>query len=139
MALTLVLSACSAGNPDQPTSSDQGLTATSFDGKFVVEELQTGTDDVLNPTSMTITIDADAASVDVDSGCNTHLGSYSLFDDGTASFTLVGGTTKACDAELRPQDLAIQEALAAVDSWSGDTTTIVFESPDADLVTLRRA
>ncbi len=138
----MLLSACGAADGDVgqgvdaddpgPTVADAELT-----GIYVVERL-VGQPGPMEPAvTPVIEIDTRFGDLTVEPGCNTFLGSFTLDDDGTASFTVTGGTKKACPdlaADGVDQDRFVLDALAAVDRWSRDGDGLLLTGPDAELV-----
>ncbi len=88
-----------------------------FDGTFDITELLVDGSSVALEQRPMIEIDAEFGGLTVLAGCNTSFGSFSLDEDGRASFTVTGGTENDC-GPLADQETAILAALAAVDQWS---------------------
>ena len=60
-------------------------------------------------------------------GCNTYFGSFTLSEDGGASFTIAGGSSQECE-DLAEQEQAILDALGLVTNW--EQTDAGFEFTD---------
>ncbi len=84
-----------------------------------------------------IVIDVVTGGVEAGFGCNQYLGSYTLADDGVASFTFAGGTSEQC-----PGGRVVEQTLLAVfervDRWEDAGGGFTVTSPVGDRVELRR-
>ncbi len=129
----MFLSSC--GAESSGTASD--ASSSAFVGTFDVTGFISGGQDVPLTGPPAITVDDVTASVSVDTGCNTHLGSYSFFDDGRISLTFTGGTRRDCEAALKTQDDLIITTLGEVENWtSPSSTSLSLSTPDGDVVDL---
>ena len=134
----LVLSAC--GSTDEPTgpggqsSAAPGPTVADarFDGRFTVIGLDFADGPVEPALAPVITIETEFGALTVEPGCNTYYGSFSLLDDGSASFTVTGGSNRDCP-DLADQEQAVLAVLDAVDGWAESGETLVLAGPDGRL------
>jgi len=121
LALVLISGCGSADEFDDepigPIDDGPRVADARFDGTFEIVELIVDGDAVALDQRPTIEIEAEFGGLTVMSGCNTSFGSFSLDEDGRASFTVTGGTEADC-GPLADQETAILAALAAVDQWS---------------------
>ncbi len=121
--LALVVSAgcgSSDGFDDEPVGPVDGgprVADARFEGTFeIVDVMVDGVEIALDQRPI-IEIEAEFGGLTVMPGCNTSFGSFSLDEDGRASFTVTGGTEIDC-GPLADQETAILTALATVDQWS---------------------
>jgi hypothetical protein len=134
--LLVVTPACGASEPDgepQVTVDDGPRVADPrFDGVFEITELAVDGSPVSLVEGPTLEIETTFGGLTVRPGCNTHLGSFTLADDGVASFTVTGGSDLGCD-DLGPQEQAVLAALAAVDTWTEIDGGFRFDGPGASI------
>ncbi len=132
--LGLVSTSCGAAEPSN--SFDQSF----FVGTFDIVELRTDDTSFALSGDPTVVINQTDASIAVDTNCNTHLGSYSLFESGTLSITLTGGTRRQCDGAAQRQDDSIVGTIEAVDTWTDTSeTSITLSTADGDTIELQRS
>lgn len=123
VALVVVLGGCGAsddggGGPVGPADDGPRVADARFDGRFDIVEVVLDGTDVPIGQEVTLDIEAEFGGLTVRPGCNTYFGSFSLDDDGRASFTVTGGTEMDC-GRLTGQERAILDALDAIDHWEG--------------------
>lgn len=116
----LALTACGAdGIDDGPAASvDDGprVADARFDGRFDIVEVVVDEDPIALTQQPTIEIEAQFGGLTVLPGCNTYFGSFTLAEDGRASFTVTGGSEQDC-GPLDDQEAAVLAVLGAVDQW----------------------
>ncbi|MEM9564158.1 MAG: META domain-containing protein [Actinomycetota bacterium] len=133
VAVSLLLVGCGADELDDgPDTVFDGprVAHPRFDGRFEIVELDGADGRTALRQSPSLTIDARFGRLEVDPGCNTYLGSFTLDEDGRASFTITGGTGFDCE-DLADQELAVLDALDGVDAWSEDGDGFRFDGSAA--------
>lgn len=134
--LLVVLSACGSAGDGQTVDDDGPRVADAqFDGDFVISDLMLQGEPVPLAAVASLNIETEFGGLVVEPGCNTYYGSFTLTDDGTASFSVAGGTNRTCDG-LEQQDLPVIRALTGVSMWSDLGDGFVLEGPAGDAVTL---
>lgn len=113
----LTMSACSADVDDTNASTPGGGIGVLDGGWILSSEDRFMLLEVADATS-TITVHTD---------CNSRFGSYTLEQDGIASFSLPGATKKACDAQATTLERTAVETLEDVTSWTleGDNLSLI--------------
>ncbi|MEM9653883.1 MAG: META domain-containing protein [Actinomycetota bacterium] len=125
--LTLGAAACGAaddGGSDNGDGGPGGVSTTDrvqvadirFEGEFVVTSVTADGADVGLVSEPIISLETVFGGLSIVPGCNTYFGSFTLTEDGTASFTVAGGTSRSC-ADLADQEAAVLDALRAVTTW----------------------
>lgn len=122
---SIALTACSSAEgepspPDNQTTANQG----SPNGIFVISEASDSDGAIEFGEPPTVSIDAEFGTLRVDGGCNEHFGSFTLAEDGLASFTLAGQTNIGCDASTEATERRIIDLFAVIDRWSQQTNTV---------------
>lgn len=137
--LLVVLSACGSAGDGQAVVDDDGprVADIRFDGDFVISNLTTQGDPVPLAAVASLNIETEFGGLVVEPGCNTYYGSFTLTDDGTASFSVAGGTNRTCDG-LEQQDEPVIRTLTAVSSWSETTDGFRLEGAGGESLTLNR-
>ncbi len=111
-----LLAAC--GADVEPADGGPGRVADArFDGDFRIESVSLDGRAIELVQGPRLTIETVFGGLTVEPGCNTYFGSFTLAEDGTASFTVAGGSTEPC-AELERQEQAVLAALREATSWS---------------------
>ncbi len=103
------------GGPD-PLLDGPRVAHPRFDGRFDIVELTGAGGSTALRQAPSLTIDARFGRLEVNPGCNTYLGSFTLDEDGRASFTVTGGTRQDC-GDLTDQETALLGALDGVEAW----------------------
>ncbi len=140
LAIVVITGCGSDGFDNEPLGPvDDGprVADARFDGTFeIVGVALDGAEMALDQRPM-MEIEAEFGGLTVMPGCNTFFGSFSLDNDGRASFTVTGGTEIDC-GPLADQETTILAALAAVDQWSetddgfrfdGDSVSVSVSGP----------
>ena len=141
LATVLTLTACAAdgsasenGIPDNyPT-----IAPVIVHGRYDVVEITGPTGpvrlDVVVPP--VVDIDVVTAELRIEPVCNRYLGSFTLDADGTASFTITGGTDETCP------DPAVEEAILgafdAVHQWTQIDGGLELSGSGSTMIRLRR-
>jgi heat shock protein HslJ len=142
LAASALVPACGAAEAggDPVVSADGGprMAHPRFDGEFAVTGLVVdGTEAPLEPAPLLV-IETRFGGLTVSPGCNTYLGSFTLTEDGVASFTVTGGSDVDC-GDLTGQEASVLAALAAVETWTaldggfrldGPGTSLTITGPD---------
>ncbi|MEM7274661.1 MAG: META domain-containing protein [Actinomycetota bacterium] len=115
-------------DPDRVQVADQ-----RFDGGFLVTAVVLGGEPVELATIASVAIETEFGGLEVLPGCNTYFGSFSLEEDGTASFTIPGGSAQDCGPELGAQEEAVLAALTAATGWVETGDGFRFEGPDSSI------
>lgn len=119
-ALMAVAGCGSAGDlddgPTAPVDDGPRVADARFDGRFDIVDLVVDQDPFSLAQQPTIEIEAQFGGLTVLPGCNTYFGSFTLAEDGRASFTVTGGSGQDC-GPLADQEAAVLAALDAVDQW----------------------
>jgi heat shock protein HslJ len=126
LLLAVVAGGCGAESDPPPAGADR------FDGSFQIVAVDRP--EIVDPLSQLpqLLIGTEFGDLEVLPGCNTYYGSFTLTDDGTASFTVTGGTDLDCGL-LDPQEDAILAALDATERWEETAEGFVFVGPDSRL------
>lgn len=103
-----------------------------FDGGFEIVELVVDGVAIAIAERPTVEIETQFGDLTVLPGCNTYFGSFTLDEDGTASFTVTGGSELDC-GELADQEDAVLDAMAGVDRWVTTDDGFRFSGPSASL------
>lgn len=105
------------------------VAATGLDGVYEITSVETdaGGGQIDFAATPTVAIDVVTGSLTVDTACNRHLGSFTLDEGGRASFTLTGGTTDECPAELAARDDLLVQVLAGTRQWVAVDDDLLFE------------
>jgi hypothetical protein len=89
------------------------------------------------PVPPMVSIDVVNGELRIEPDCNLYLGSFTLAGDGSASFTIAGGTREPCpsgpDLERRLLDL-----FTTVDRWAESSDGVELSGPDSARIELRR-
>jgi heat shock protein HslJ len=143
LAATLVVATLSgsssgAGSPGGRPPTQPTAAASRFDGAFAVSALTVeGTEAPLR-VPIRIELDSVYGQLTIDTGCNTKLGSFSIFDDGRAGFTVAGGSQLTCTAGPERQEAQLLAVLGEVTSWTESGDGLVLVSQGGDEVELAR-
>lgn len=138
--LGLILSGCGSSDldPDGSVITDRVQVADArFEGDFQVTSVTVSGEPVELISVPLVTIETVFGGLTVKPGCNTFFGSFTLADDGLASFTVGGGSDDGCD-ELGDQEDAVVEVLGSVTSWTEVDDGFRFDGPDGDQLTIAR-
>jgi heat shock protein HslJ len=109
-----------------------------FEGDFVVTAVEVDGASVEAIQLPRIMIETRFGGLTVQPGCNVYFGSFTLGEDGTASFTVTGGSDQDC-GDLTGQETAILAALDGATSWTtidggfrfdGPTTSLTLTGPE---------
>ena len=141
LPMVLALTACAAdgsasenGIPDNyPT-----IAPVVVHGRYDVVEI-TGPAAPVRPdgvVSPVVELDVVTGELRIEPVCNRYLGSFTLDADGTASFTITGGTDEACP------DPAVEEAILgafdAVRQWTQIDDGLELSGSGSTMIRLRR-
>lgn len=142
--MAVLLSACGADEgPNDPTVTAEQTTDrvqvadARFDGDFQVMALQQGGLEVPLISVPVISIETEFGGLSVMPGCNTYFGSFTLEEDGFASFTVAGGSQQECD-ELGMQEQAVLDVLALVNRWEETADGFVLDAGDGNQLNIVR-
>lgn len=126
-------------NRSGPTIPDGYPTVAPerFNGAFEVWSVRTEGEVRAFDIPPMIVIDVVTGAVEAGFGCNLYLGSYTLTDDGVASFTLAGGTSEECPDGGSDEQLLLA-LFGTVDRWQDAESGFALTSPLGDRVELRR-
>lgn len=142
LTAALALASCaSADEPEEaadPIELDGPATATTIDGLYLLSALSVDGADEFRGTPAVIEAEGELAALKIDTGCGTQFGSFSLFDDGTAGFTIAGGSTVECDATQAEQERQLLNLLAEVDQWSIEGDLVRLSTPTGDSLSMTR-
>lgn len=123
LAVVLFAAACGADDGgvlepvDSATSTDRLQVADArFDGDFQITEIIVDGQTVPPVSSPIISIETVFGGLSLMPGCNTYFGSFTLSEDGSASFTVAGGSSQECE-DLAQQEEQILDVLDSVTSW----------------------
>jgi heat shock protein HslJ len=135
--MAVAATACGADDTGEgPTSTVDGggprVADPRFEGTFVVSELTVDGEVLAIDLLPTVAIDTVFGRLTVEPGCNTFFGSYTLAEDGEASFTIAGGTGRDCP-DLADQEEAVVAALRNVTSWTETDDGFRFDGADRSL------
>lgn len=103
-----------------------------FEGDFVVTAVEVDGATVEPIQLPRITIESRFGGLTVQPGCNVHFGSFTLDEDGSASFTVTGGSDLDC-GDLTAQETAILAALDGATSWTATDGGFRFDGPTTSL------
>ncbi len=141
-AALFLLSACGSADVDGPAidgpaTTDDGprVADQRFDGEFVAISVTVDGQPVTLLTDPLVIIETEFGSLTINPGCNSYFGSFTLAEDGTASFTVAGGSTQDC-GELTRQEDAVLAAIAGVESWTATDRGFRFDGRDGDAITV---
>ncbi len=133
IGLALTLAACGATETiDSESEIPVGfptIAPAEVNGVYELTSVQPSiseTTDIAFTATPSAELDVVTGTLAIDTACNRYLGSFSLEDDGRASFTITGGTSDECPAEVADQDDLMLEVLAATDQWSQDGGNLLF-------------
>lgn len=136
----MIIVGCGA---DDLSDVDDGASTTAvdgprvadprFEGRFVITEVDVGNDIETFDLMPVIAIETVFGGLTVEPGCNTHFGSFTLDDDGTASFTVAGDTGRDC-GELAAQETLVIDTLTSVESWAEGPDGFRLDGPAGSLV-----
>ncbi len=136
LLLVVVLAAgCGSSelDPDAGSVGDGPRVAhPRFDGDFEVVAISVDGRAVEVDQRPTVQIEAEFGGLTVLPGCNTYFGSFTLAEDGTASFTVTGGTELDC-GDLADQEEAVLAALAGATSWVEVDGGFRFDGPGTEV------
>lgn len=140
--LAIIGAACGAdADPDgeEPAVLPDRLQVADvrFDGLFQVTAVTIDGGEIELISVPVIEIESQFGGLEVMPGCNTYFGSFTLAEDGAASFTIPGGSSSACD-ELGDQERAVLAGLAAAVRWEETDTGFRFVADNGDQVTITR-
>lgn len=142
-AFLFALSACGSADLDEPigvdvTVADDGprVADVRFDGEFVVTALTSNDQEVALPVAPLVGFETEFGALTVNPGCNTYFGSFTLAEDGVASFTIAGGSSQDC-GDLDEQEELVLAALRGVTSWTEAPDGFVFEGPNSSVTAIR--
>lgn len=143
LVVMVVLSACGAdegfGEPDPTTiTTDRVQVADArFDGEFQITSLTIDGQDIGLDSRPILSIETVFGGLSLMAGCNTYFGSFTLSEDGEASFTIAGGSSQEC-ADLAEQEQAVLDALAATTRWEQTDGGFRFTDEGGTELTARR-
>lgn len=103
-----------------------------------IEPVDAGPTPLVLSVTPTVELDVVTGSLTIDTACNRHLGSFTLDDQGRASFTIPGGTTDACPDEAAAEDQLLLNILDETSQWAGGDGTLTF-SGNAGAMTWSRS
>jgi hypothetical protein len=121
------------GSPDGQRPDDGPRVADDrFDGEFAITDVVV--DGVARPPVQrpSLAIEARFGGLTVNPGCNTYLGSFTLTEDGRASFTVTGGSDLDC-GDLTAQEEAVLSALDGATDWAEIDGGFRFDGPATSL------
>ena len=116
-ASVALLGACGSGQVDAFGEVDELDGVWSLDG-----------DDLL-----VLDLDLHDAILSAQGPCHRLLGSFTVTEDGLATFTVPGTATSSCDADDLSVELGMVEDLEAVERWEIDGASLVLSGPDVAL------
>lgn len=122
LALGLLLTACGASETDpdglggDAAGQQPRVADLAFDGEFFITSITVDDQPVEVATTARITLETEFGGLRVEPACNTFFGSFTIDQDGTASFTVTGGSSQDC-GPFTGQEQAVLAALESVDSW----------------------
>ena len=131
VVVAVVAGGCGAGDggadgPDGPDTDGPRVADPRFDGNFEIVAVVVDGSEVGLAQRPAIDIEAEFGGLTVLPGCNTYFGSFTLDDEGPASFTVTGGSDADC-GPLADQEEAVLAALAAVDRWTATEAGFRFD------------
>lgn len=134
LAATLVTGCGSSEPVDGPTDTADGprVAHPRFEGDFTIDAVEldgSATELVQQPR---VTIETRFGGLTVQPGCNTYFGAFTLDEDGTASFTVTGGTDLDC-GDLADQEAVVLAALDGATSWTPVDGGFRFDGPTSSL------
>ncbi|MEL6983389.1 MAG: META domain-containing protein [Actinomycetota bacterium] len=121
----------------EPSTDGPRVADARFDGRFEISEVVADQAPFALSQQPAIEIETEFGGLTVLPGCNTYFGSFTLTEDGEASFTITGGSGQDC-GPLAEQEATVLAALDAVDQWdeveagfrfSGGGSTVVITGP----------
>lgn len=108
-----------------------------FDGDFIIGDVTLADGPVDLEAIAAVNIETEFGALTLEPACNTYFGSFSLGEDGSASFSIAGGTGTPCDG-LERQEQAVISAMSQVSRWSETADGFRFDGPDGQAFTLTR-
>ena len=141
IGLLVLASACGSSDPGDGTPGEGAATVDDgprvadrrFDGTFDIVELTIGGSTLAPAGNPTLEIETRFGGLTVADACNRWFGSFTLAEDGAASFTVTGGTELDC-GELATDEETVLAALAAVETWTAVDGGFRFDGPAASLM-----
>jgi heat shock protein HslJ len=142
LATVLMLAACAAdGSASEGAIPDNypTIAPAMVDGRYDVIEINGPTgpvalDDAVPPT---VEVDVVTGELRIEPLCNRYLGSFTLDPDGTASFTVTGGTSETCPDPAIEQ--AVLDAFGAADRWTETDDGLELSGSASTMIRLRRS
>ncbi len=144
--LLVGLAACGSAGDGGEVTPETGQTVVDggprvadvrFEGDFLIVELTLDGQPVTLEAVASMNFETEFGGLVVEPGCNRYFGSFTLNEDGTASFSVAGGENRTCDG-LEQQDRLVIQALAAVSSWSESADGFRLDGPGGQSVTVQR-
>ena len=112
----------------EPIGDGPRVAHPRFDGEFTIVELSLDGGRVGLDQRPSLQIETEFGGLTVMPGCNTYFGSFTLAEDGSASFTVTGGSELDC-GPLTDQEAAVLAALDQATAWSEGPGGFRFEGP----------
>lgn len=142
--IIVLLSGCGADAESPPGDGGEGdgprVAHARFEGDFTIAAVTIDGRPLALTTAPAIIFETVFGGLTVKPGCNTYFGSFTLAEDGSASFTVGGGSSQDC-GRLDAQEEAILGALAEVSAWSTVDGGFRFDGPsgpsDTSITTVR--
>ena len=134
--LLALVAACGSAEPGGAPAVTVGdgprVAHPRFDGAFVITGLVLDGSPVALEQRPALEIETVFGGLTVLSGCNTYFGAFTLDEDGTASFTLAGGSDLDC-GPLAGQEDAVLAALEGAQTWTVVDGGFRFDGPGASI------
>lgn len=123
LTLLIALTGCAS----EPAENDDPIAGQWTVTRLITDDTPVG----LGTSSILIDISSAESSVTIEGPCQRLYGSFSFFDDGTASFTLPGSTTNECQPADEQLEDALRSALEGVTAWTRTGDRLVLRAPSA--------
>lgn len=135
----LMVTGCGSEEGDEPNGQLPGDGAVSvahprFEGRFNIVDVEVDGARVAVEGEPNLTIDAEFGELTVEAGCNQHFGSFTLTEDGRASFTITGGSADSCGSPIDGAEANVLAALDDVTGWSEVDGGFRFDGPMSSIV-----
>lgn len=142
--MALLFAACGSAELDEPdgdgsvTTQDDGprVADARFDGEFVATTLARNGQEVPLTVAPIVIFETRFGALTVNPGCNTYFGSFTLAEDGGASFTIAGGSRQDC-GDLNEQEELLLSALRGAASWVAVDDGFTFDGANGSVTVIR--
>lgn len=135
LVLALGSSGCGADGSFESVETTVGgprVAHPRFEGDWQITEVEIDDLQIELVQRPALQIDASFGALTVLPGCNTHFGSFTLGEDGTASFSVIGGSELTCEP-LRAQEEAVLAVLDDVTAWTPVEGGFRFTGPSSSM------